>query len=1179
MNLFKYGLKIGLLIWAVQSYAQESLKPSGDVVPPSPTVAALNQYVDVPVSHYTGVPEIGVPIFTIPMQQFSVPISLSYHASGLKVADHASWVGAGWSLNAGGSVSRVIRGLPDEYALGEERGFFHNAQYFNSEGNFLYNVLNCETSAVEGNTPGIVEDIASGKKDLEPDVFYLSAPGLSAKFVFNQDREPVLLSASDLDIGHPFTAAANGQANYPVVGDFSWTITAPNGLVYEFTAAEYTSTLTKCQPNGTEEVGVVERQNAWYLTKMSYGSEYVNFSYENETQVYESLYSQSEQFQIYSFSTIRSNNYSPQNSFCTTESTVKAKRLASIESSNGYLIEFGVDTLDRNDLNGSKALETITIKKNGEKIGRYELNHSYFAQQKLKLDGIDQVALDSSGNKIHLKQFEYFSPVQVPSLNSTAQDFYGYFNGKISNQNLVPDWRDEAYHFNPNGADRSIDLEKTKVGTLSKIIHPTGGYTSFDYELHDVAHPNFRETQTLQLYVSEGSEENPQTGISENFIVQNEASLSLLMSSEEPDVEGKNSGFYVEKLINNDWVIQTLEKAESTLPVPLLGIDLSATNRFLLPAGTYRIRAVSYGFPVDLKVVVDEYRAMDFAQIGGLRVREITSYDPISDQYLHDMYEYTIGDTTRKKSSGVVFTLPHFGAYLSEHFRLDLTDYFDENPPDLGDGSGSGGIQPYVGDDTLSITSVIWIKGDNNSWSYEIDTRDVTREDFPPLDQDNPFDYNFHWGNADLADPCEINAMSLYININSSPAIPIATMSGGHVGYTKVKHYKIRNEDKDSGLFNPAPPDWTKNAAIGNDKKMNGMVEYGFVNEMPVQPEEEPFVPALDLTFKNGKTDSVKTFELVGGELLLKRLQVNHYQDAPIDRDLFITALKTLKVVHRDCSDCAETDYKSNYYYYNTNWNYLDRTTSFIYEDDGTISSEVQYQYDSDDHHFQTGTETTNSEGEVISSSMIRLADRPALIQQQVTKVDGEQVSGERLTYQGNRPLSYAAWNRDPSEVPAEVVTLDPHYPVELTNSYDGDYLITEIRSFPSNTANDSEEIRNTFLWGYNGLDLVASLVNVSETELSEHLSALGVNRGWFKDLNNRGNYLTKLLALQARLTQHQQLKIFIHEQPFGPTTVIDETGYRTHFEYDAFGRLFTVRDQDQNVLKIHKYKYINQNF
>ncbi len=87
---------------------------AGQVIPPSPTASSLSKYVDIPVSLYTGVPEITIPIFNIENNKFRLPVYLSYHSNGNKASETASWTGLGWSLNAGGIITRSVKGLPDD---------------------------------------------------------------------------------------------------------------------------------------------------------------------------------------------------------------------------------------------------------------------------------------------------------------------------------------------------------------------------------------------------------------------------------------------------------------------------------------------------------------------------------------------------------------------------------------------------------------------------------------------------------------------------------------------------------------------------------------------------------------------------------------------------------------------------------------------------------------------------------------------------------------------------------------------------------------------------------------------------------------------------------------------------------------------------------------------------------
>lgn len=94
--------------------AQEGLIQFEEPQIPSPNAAALGEYGDFPVSYHTGVPNISIPIYTLTEGSLQFLISLSYHSSGIQVDEVASWVGLGWSLNAGGVITRMINGTPDE---------------------------------------------------------------------------------------------------------------------------------------------------------------------------------------------------------------------------------------------------------------------------------------------------------------------------------------------------------------------------------------------------------------------------------------------------------------------------------------------------------------------------------------------------------------------------------------------------------------------------------------------------------------------------------------------------------------------------------------------------------------------------------------------------------------------------------------------------------------------------------------------------------------------------------------------------------------------------------------------------------------------------------------------------------------------------------------------------------
>jgi|GEM_PF-4972084 len=141
------------------------------IVPSSPTASALSLSAKVNVNNYTGTPNINIPIYDLKSKTLGIPISLNYHSAGHKVEDIASWVGLGWSLNAGGAIVREMRGLPDDKT---------NIGYL-STGNEIHRFDQLSS----GDKGTWIHRSNENSHDTEPDVFYFSFAGRSGKFVFD----------------------------------------------------------------------------------------------------------------------------------------------------------------------------------------------------------------------------------------------------------------------------------------------------------------------------------------------------------------------------------------------------------------------------------------------------------------------------------------------------------------------------------------------------------------------------------------------------------------------------------------------------------------------------------------------------------------------------------------------------------------------------------------------------------------------------------------------------------------------------------------------------------------------------------------------------------------------------------------------------------------------------------
>jgi hypothetical protein len=158
-----------------------------DVNMPSANAASLGKYGDIPVSYNSGVPNVGIPITTIQDGPLSLPISLSYHAGGLKVGEVCSWVGLGWSAQAGGMISRTVQGIADERDNG----------YFKIGYDIQFSANNCIERASNNGNPTANStfhgQLAAGQMDGEPDIFHFLWAVTMANSLLTKQQLPLMV--------------------------------------------------------------------------------------------------------------------------------------------------------------------------------------------------------------------------------------------------------------------------------------------------------------------------------------------------------------------------------------------------------------------------------------------------------------------------------------------------------------------------------------------------------------------------------------------------------------------------------------------------------------------------------------------------------------------------------------------------------------------------------------------------------------------------------------------------------------------------------------------------------------------------------------------------------------------------------------------------------------------------
>ncbi|MCK4664886.1 MAG: hypothetical protein KAT68_18590 [Bacteroidales bacterium] len=453
---------------------------------------------------YSGKPSINIPLWNCKARGVSIPISLSYNTSGIKVSDEASWVGLGWSLNAGGAITRVVKDLPDdivelkissfngiptgynisyigwlygEYTYPNDDFPNGDISYEDTQAKLVYDfnpsdyVNNYDADSDFSNLTDQHGWETERENDTEPDIFYFNFCGRSGSFVFDKgsndwnDPKPIrMITYQDLLIEYTYT---------PGEEITSFTITDENGTKYFFEDIEYSySVVAYLDPDPgyiAQRYILFEKEmeyvSGWFLSKIitSFNEE-ITFEYNYERIISGFL----EEPTLYneSYINIINNSYD----FLTPGKLTDSRKLTKIES-DYFKIEFiSDDENEREDLMQStylgglyscKTLNNINIYSKiddtFEAVKEYTFFYDYFESPEIDANNCDDIYYYRESYKKRLKlnslqvsnngkslppyifSYDYESEIRALPMKAAYQkDFWGYYNGNTEAQNLKP---------------------------------------------------------------------------------------------------------------------------------------------------------------------------------------------------------------------------------------------------------------------------------------------------------------------------------------------------------------------------------------------------------------------------------------------------------------------------------------------------------------------------------------------------------------------------------------------------------------------------------------------------------------------------------------------------------------------------------------------------------------------
>lgn len=464
MRLDRFLFSISLLsfftFFVCSSCLGQEYNGNDNYSPPSPNSVALINQINNSINLYSGTTNVDLPIGSLPGRKIAVPILLSYNTGGIKVQDVAGWTGLGWNLNAGGAITRVVRGLPDEV----ENGFC--------------GINNVGEKAGEPLTAEYVKKVAVERIwDSEPDLFYFNFLGKAGKFVLDDDGNPVLLNYQNIDIVSGICGSGNG----------TWTIFDESGTKYIFGIDE------NSRESSNFKSGEVDRTyvSSWYLSSIITPSEEdnISFQYSSGPNIAYKYFIQENSITVYGTIGGCTDAIDGTTKDVNQEITVLApKYIATIGSSKGSLV-FGRSTEQRGDLPGGQILKKITFNDHeSRKLYEIQLDYDYFKStgcdtelcKRLKLNAITKVLNNSMKERLYW--FEYNTLFNLPSRDSHEIDHWGYYNSNTVSSK-IPSAIDphEICGGTYSGADREADSLRSRANILERVYNGYGGYISYEY--------------------------------------------------------------------------------------------------------------------------------------------------------------------------------------------------------------------------------------------------------------------------------------------------------------------------------------------------------------------------------------------------------------------------------------------------------------------------------------------------------------------------------------------------------------------------------------------------------------------------------------------------------------------------------------------------------------------------
>lgn len=483
------------------------------IVPVSPEATMMEKFQSYPVDLCTGVPDITIPLYEIDLGELTIPVTLSYHASGLKPKEQSGFAGTGWTLNLEPSIMREIKGVPDD----DQYGWFNRYNSWNTVPTGVWEKYEYYNKKVDN------------MYDTQPDKFVYKLPSGGGSGYFLNDytslsaipltNDNVQYHGTNMDITdasgilYEFHGANEKTGNYIT----RWMCTAIFSPRHSIPLAtfNYTNRINSMNPgsyyNLDSKLVINQRNGSDPKTVLTKQITNTNQHYSVEASI-EMGDEQPYDAVLTSIPESAAGVHYPLNERYVS-GTMNECQLESVDFfSNTLNIEYGSTG---NSPNNTPVYKRISVT---DCYGNTIRNIDFFItpyNNATSLAKLDSIRITAPGTDPRVYSFQYITPQKVPSVYTTAVDHWGYCNGandEDDNQLTIPGFHETVNIYLGNGfygdvrlvhegVNREPDHNWTQVGVLSHITNPQGIETNFSYEGNYGAFRDHSDLSTKEDYL------------------------------------------------------------------------------------------------------------------------------------------------------------------------------------------------------------------------------------------------------------------------------------------------------------------------------------------------------------------------------------------------------------------------------------------------------------------------------------------------------------------------------------------------------------------------------------------------------------------------------------------------------------------------------------------------------